>query len=383
MLEGSVARVADRMKVVARLERASDGTSVWSNTYERRDADWFAVQSDLAAGIAESLRATAGLAGTSTHVPPKAAHSSVLRGTYDYRTATPEALKRAVVEFQHAIDLDPDYGAAYANLASAKYSRAWVYGSDGTKAEIAEAMALYRKAIALSPELPAPHANLAFILMQDDWDWGQAERELRSLAATGRNANACGFYGLLLLYEGRTPEADRYLAMAQNLDPFGTSTLNDLLIARNLERRYDDEREVAAQFKSVSPQAIAPDIGIGLSYLLDGRPALARPVFASLRGRTPGTPLFEAMVLAREGRRDEALRMMQPLADRYPNAGVPMQWFALVYAFLGDEENTVKWLERSADRRELQVLNMAIHPVYDAMQTSPSFVALKRRIGLR
>ena len=85
---------------------------------------------------------------------------------------------------------------------------------------------------------------------------------------------------------------------------------------------------------------------------------------------------------ARAGRRDEALRLLRPFEEKYPNTGAALQWFALTYAFLGDEPNTVKWLERSANRHEWQALNLAVHLAYAPMRNSPAFRALEKRMGL-
>jgi len=90
----------------------------------------------------------------------------------------------------------------------------------------------------------------------------------------------------------------------------------------------------------------------------------------------------EAFAFAKQGRREDALNLIRPFEEKYPNSGVALQWIALVYAFLGDEANTVKWLERSADRHEFQSLNIAVHPAYAFMRNSPEFVALKKRMGL-
>jgi predicted Zn-dependent protease len=158
--------------------------------------------------------------------------------------------------------------------------------------------------------------------------------------------------------------------------------LGNRALARNLEGHFSEAREIARQMAVESPKAIAPQQIIAMTYVEEGQPELAVPIFRQLRERIPQAGIFEAMAYARAGQREEALRLIRPLEEKYPNPGVSMQWFALVYALLGDEPNTVKWLQRSADRREWQALNLAIHPVYARMRNSPGFRALEKRMGL-
>jgi hypothetical protein len=92
--------------------------------------------------------------------------------------------------------------------------------------------------------------------------------------------------------------------------------------------------------------------------------------------------MLEAMALGRAGQREEALRLLRPFEEKYPNSGVALEWFALAYAYMGDQANTVKWLTRSADRHEWQALNLAVHPAYAGMRNLPAFRALEQRMGL-
>jgi TolB-like protein len=183
VLEGSVERSGDRVKIIARLERVSDRALVWSNTYERGASDLFAVQSELAAGIAGGLKTTVGV--PPAHIPNPAALEFAMKGRYDLQLVTTESLTRAESEYQQAIVLDSGYAAAYIGLASAKYNHALARGSTyRTDAERQSAEQLFRTALDLDPNLPTAHAMLAAFAMQYDWDWGRAEQQLR-LALTG------------------------------------------------------------------------------------------------------------------------------------------------------------------------------------------------------
>lgn len=382
VLEGSVARSGDRIKVIAHLERVSDGSLLWSNTYERGTADLFAVQSELAAGIAGSLKAATGIPAAK-HIPIAQAYDSVLQARYDMQQMTPESLTRAETKYRHAIDVDPEYAAAWLGLGDVQYNLSAARGSAyRTEAERRTAEQSFHKALQLEPDLPAAHAMLAALVMQYDWDWDRAERELQRALAGGSSATAETYYAFLLIFRGRFPEADQHIRRMLDLDPFSTPTLGNRALARNLEGHFSEAREIARQMAVESPKAIPPQQIIGMTYLEEGQTELALPIIRQLKDRIPHAEIFEAMAYAKAGQREEALRMIRPLEEKYPNPGVSMQWFALVYAFLGDESNTVKWLERSADRREWQALNLAVHPVYARMRNSPGFRALEKRMGL-
>jgi serine/threonine-protein kinase len=381
VLEGSVERSGDRIRIVAQLERVSDGSQVWSNTYERRTSDTFAVESELAADIAGSLKAT--WTPATGHIPNAEAYEFLMKARYDMQQMTTESLARAESGYQRAIDLDPEYAAAYLGLASAKYNafaaRGFTYQME---VERRSAEHLFRKALELDAGLPSAHAMLATLAMQYDWDWGRAEQELQLAVAGPASATAESFYSILLIFLGRFSEADQHIRRMVDLDPFSTATMNNLSVARNLEGRFAEAREIAQRMAAEYPSMIPPQQMIGTTYIEEGHPELALPRFRQLKQRFPGAPVFEAMACARAGQREEALRLIRPFEEKYPNTGVSIYWFALVYAFMGDEPNTVKWLERSADRHEFQALGLAVSPVYAPMRNSPGFRALRKRMGL-
>jgi TolB-like protein/Flp pilus assembly protein TadD len=382
VLEGSVERSGDRVKIIAHLERVSDGSLLWSNTYERKASDLFAVQAELAAGIASSLKVASGAPGAK-HVPNGEAHDLVIKARYEMQQMTTESVTRAETEYQRAIDLDPEYAAAYLGLANTKYDQFVARGSAfQTEAERGSAEQLLHKALELDPDLPTAHAMLATFAMQYDWDWDRAEREFRLAVSGPSSATAESFYAFLLVFRGRFAEADRHVQRMVDLDPFSTATMNNLGVIRNLEGRFAEAREIAQKMAAQSPAMIAPQQMIGGTYIEEGHPELAFPIFRQLKQRYPQAQLFEAMAYAATGQREEALRLIRPYEEKYPNAGVSMGWFAFVYALLDDEPDTVKWVQRSVDMHEWQALSLAVNPVYARMQNSPGFQALKKRMGL-
>jgi TolB-like protein/Flp pilus assembly protein TadD len=377
VLEGSVSSASNRVKIVAKLERVGDGALLWSETYERPESDLSAVQSDLTAGIAKSLKLTAPL--KARHVPNAKAHSFLMKGRYEGQQMTSEAVKQAEVDFQHAIDLDPGYALAYLQLAVQKYNEGSARGSTyQTEEERKSSEQLLHKALELDPDLPSAHGMLAMFAMQYDWDWARAEREIR-LAAAGPPSTAAELYfAFLLTFRGRFAEADEHIRRMQDLDPFSIVSMLNVAILRNLEGRFQEAREIAQNMLAISPKMLGAQQLIGATYAEEGHPELALPIFRQLEPRFPQIQLYEAMTYAAAGQGQEALRLIRPYEEKYPNPGVAMQWFALVYGALGD----VKWLERSADRHEFQALNLAVNPVFASMRNSAGFRALEKRMGL-
>jgi TolB-like protein/Flp pilus assembly protein TadD len=382
VLEGSVERSGDRVRIVAHLERVSDGSLLWSNTYERKATDLFAIQSELAAGIAGGLKVSAG-PKPANHIPGPEAHDLVMKGRYALEQNTIESLAQAGLDFQRAVDLDPQYAAAYFGLGNTEYSKA---GATGiyvrTIGERERAERYFHKALTLDPNLPAAHAGLARLAMQYDWDWKRAEEEIQLALAGPPTATAESAYAALLIFRGRFAEADVHLQICEDLDPFSTATMLNVANTRNLEGRFAEARERAQKLSAAYPNILPARQLIGLTYIEEGRPDLALADLEAQKQNTPFAPFREAMARARAGQREQAVRLIAPFEEKYPNAGVSMGWFALVYAFMGDQPNTLKWMERSADQHEWGILSIGIHPVYAFMQGSPGFHALKKRMGL-
>jgi serine/threonine protein kinase/Flp pilus assembly protein TadD len=381
VLEGSLDRQGDRVRITARLERVEDGSVLWSTTYERPASDLLDVQSDLIKRIAKTLR----VAPTSTpkHVPNAEAHDYLMKGRYEMQQMTTGFLNQAGADFQHAIDLDPQYALAYLDLGVQKFNQGVARGSTyQTEEERKSSEQLLRKALSLDPSLPAAHGLLAIMAMQYDWDWDRAERELKLGEAAGPNANVEQGYASLLLFRGRFAEADKHIQRLEELDPFETAVMANISLMRLLEGRIAEARATAQKISAAYPNVLAAKAIVSGCDILDGRTDVALEEIREWKKSFPPAQMYEAMAQAHAGNREEALRLIRPFEEKYPNPGVAMQWFALVYGQLGDEPNTVKWLERSADRHEWQVLNLAVSPLYGDLHNSAGFRALEKRIGL-
>jgi TolB-like protein len=383
VVEGSVERSGDRIKTIAHLERAADGFHLWSNTYERQTSDLFAAQSELAAAIAGNLKAASGLPGPVKYAPKAEAIDWTMKGRYESHQSTPQSLARGEADLRRATEIDPQYASAYAALAALKFSQAPVRVGVRTETERVQCEQFARKAIELDPELSSPRVTLAYLAMQYDWDWIGAEKQLRLALSTNPDASVDTAFATYLIFRGRFAEADPYLRRAQDLDPFGVATLNNIANARYLEGRPAEHYDIVRKLMLISPDLLAAQLGSAAADATEGHTEEAWSKFQKLKDRAPAAAnVAEAWARSGLGQREQSLRLIGPYEDRYPNAGIPAEGFALVYAHLGDEPNTVKWLQRSVDAKEWQALNLAVNPAFQSMENSSAFLVMKSRMGL-
>jgi tetratricopeptide (TPR) repeat protein len=369
------------VKIVARLERTSDGSLLWSNQYDRPETELAEVQSELAAGIASSLRIAP--IPMAKHTPPPEAHDYVMKARYEIQQFTLESVRQAEADLQRAIELDPQYAIAYFDLGIEKFNESAARGSTyQTDEERKIGAELIHHALELDPNIPAAYGQLATMAMQYDWDWDRAERDLKMGASLGPSPGIEQGYAALLLFRGRLAEAEQHIRKMQEIAPFEVSTILDVAQMRLTEGRTEESRELAQRVAAGNPRLFAAKLVLVGCDIWDGHTEAALEAIKEWKKVFPAAQMFEAMAHAQAGQREEALRLIRPFEEKYPNPGAAMQWFALVYALLDDEPNTVKWLNRSADNHEWQVLNVAVNPVYAKMRGSAGFQALEKRIGL-
>lgn len=382
ILEGSVERYGDRVKIVARLERVSDGAHMWARTYERQTKDLFDVQSELAEAIAANLRGSASAAVAPRRIMrDEIAHDAYMHARFELEQGSPEAVLQAQSDFQEAIDRDPTYAAAYAGLGSARYNLGSArFNSKFSDQKGSEEM--WQRALTLDSTLEEAHCGLAMLAMQYDWDWARAETEVRAALESGPSARADLRYATILVFQHRFAEADEHLLRSQEIDPVGVRYMLMrgqmwILEKRAARARAEVQKVLAEQPGNVQAQSTMSSID-----LYEGHFDLALTRMQRLAEQAPSVRVLEAVILGAEGHREEALRIIHMDESNYETGNVPMASFASAYASIGDVPNTVKWLERSADRHEWQALSIAVNGAYEKMQNEPGIRALKQRMHL-
>jgi TolB-like protein/tetratricopeptide (TPR) repeat protein len=381
LLEANMERSGDNVNLIATLIRTSDGTRIWTNTYRRSVADLTTIQTDLTEGVRASL-GIAAPADRKQHIPPNEAHEYYLKARFEADQMTVAANVLAQQDYRRALEIDPSYAAAYQGLASAIWNRNIWAGERPVPEERRESERLYQKVIELEPDSMPARQSLALFAMQYDWDWQRAEREFRTVVAADRNAAAESHYALLCLIQGRRQDADDHLRRARDIDPLGSLSSSNSLLFFLLEGRYAEAREECRKILDRNPDALNWQVQLNVIDALLGRTATALENLRKLQRKEPAASLSLAWVEATAGHPDEALRIVRTLEPGYQDGKFLMSEYASVYAALGDEPNTVKWLERSMDSREMPAIYIHVAPGLASMQNTPAFHRLKKRMNL-
>ena len=391
LLETSLRRVGDRVRVTAQLIDARTESHLWAEQYDRDVNDPLSLQRDAAAAVAgrtlSSLGVSAGnrQAQGERHSSKSAAYEHYLRGRFYWAKDSIDGLHKARDNFQKAIDLDPSYARAYSGLADT-YALLGSYGlmPIGESHPLGRKAAL--KALALDESLVDAHRSLAAITADYYWDWQEVDRHYaRALALGPNDATTLSFYGFYLAYTGRPAEAVPFAEQACRLDPVSPNARTTRGSVLQLAGRFDDalrefEEALALDANFSLAQALA-----GLVYLQKAMPD--RAIAAAQKARDLGGPRPDIIsvhgyILARAGRRDDAMKALEDLRRlNQPRGPSPFQ-MALVYVGLDDMDRAFEWLDKAVDARNWETPMIKANPIFERLRSDPRFPALLRRIGL-
>src|SRR6202166_4927844 len=309
LLEGSVRKQGERVRIVAELINAADGRELWSNTYDRELKDVFAVQSEIAVAVTDQLKIKLLGASAKSDAAPSndnlAAYNAVQQGTFYLRLSTEEGPRKATEFYGEAIRLDPNYALAHANLSSAwrQLGATWLGGTEANEA-YAKARNEAHVALSLAPNLSAAHEALGFVLLTPDLDFAGADAEFRKAEklapadAAPKNARSYSFAA-----EGRLAEAENLARQALTLDPLGVTRY--LSLARILigGGRYDEAEAALGKARALQPAAAPTHVYLTIIDILRGNTAAA---LQDAQLEPPGFWRDYALALATQGQSDRA-----------------------------------------------------------------------------
>jgi class 3 adenylate cyclase/TolB-like protein/Tfp pilus assembly protein PilF len=385
VLEGSVIRAGDRVRISIRLIHAPTDRPLWSETYERSLVDVLALQGEVARAVATAVRAQltpderARLA-SARQVDPRA-HEAYLRGRYWWNTRTRDGLDKALVYFRQAIEIDPTWAPGYAGMAD-------VYETYGNNRHWPPAEAHPRaraaalKAIELDENLPEAHVTLSAVMRDYEWDWEGSEREIRRALELDPNyARGWQIYSWNLLSLGRIEEALRAMSKARELDPLSPRINANVGTLLYFARDYEAaERESKKSMEADSLQSLW---NLGSIYVQQGRFEEAIRAFQESDrqgGTEAGANLAHAYAVA--GNRSEARRIVGEREQRGRSEFVPSTGMAMAYTALGDFDRAFSWLERGYRERTVTVANLQFDPRLDPLRRDSRFGDLLVRMGL-
>jgi TolB-like protein/tetratricopeptide (TPR) repeat protein len=388
VVEGSVIRSGDRIRITAQLIQGNSDVHVWSGTFDRELRDVLALQSDVAQGIARQIKIALGPQSSSplsSRAVAPDVYESYLKGRFELNKGTPAALAEALRQFQAAIDADATFAPAYAGLAGT-YNKLGLVFIGGSPLEVRpKILAAVNKALELDPDLVEARILLADAL-QKDWQWAKAEQEYRQAIAHNPNdAGALSGFSAWLLCQGRIQEALEWERRARELDPLG---FEDVTIGWILfqARRYDDAIGELRGILAVDPEN--PTALWFLGFALIGAKRFDEAVVtlertATVTDRSSGVLGVLVHAYAGAGRRADALRVLEELHRRQQTGYVPAAAFLNAYLGLGDTEEAFVWLGRAADERSNITQFLKVHPFFDPLRGDPRFAAYLRRANFQ
>jgi TolB-like protein/DNA-binding winged helix-turn-helix (wHTH) protein/Flp pilus assembly protein TadD len=389
IVEGSVIRDGNRIRVHAQLIRAATDEHFWSEAYDRELRDVLTLQSDVAQSIAQKVEVTitgeerARLTAARPIAPEVYENYLKGRSILD-KSYSRSGLKESIGYFEEATKRDPAFAPAYVGLADA-YDRLGTIFIGTPPSEVRpKVVNAARKALELDPELAEAHVLLADIYQQQ-WHWSDAQAEYkRALDLKPNDAAAHLGFAHWLLCQGRTQEALTWTERGRELDPIevsGTSIGETLFFAR----RYDEAIHELHSVLAVQGDSASALWYLGFSLIAKGQPEDAIPVLekaVSITNRSSGVIGVLISAYAHAGRRKDALRLLDELKQRRQRGYVPAGAFVNAYLGMEDREQTLAWLEHAYQEQSNILQFLKVHPYFDPLRDDPRFKDLLHRVGL-
>ena len=389
VVEGTVQRSGDRVRISAQLIEASSDKHLWSQSYEGELKDTLALQSQVAQAIADQIRINLNsqeqAALKNVRVVDPQAYESYLKGRYFWNKRTADGLRAALAYFNQAIDEDPKYAQAYSGLSDTYALLGdWQYAVMTPKEAMPKAKAAAMKAIELDSSLGEAHNSLAFCLDGFDWDLKGGEREfLRALELNPGYATAHHWFAWHLSLMGRYPEAIAEMKKAQNLDPLSLIIQADLAELLVIAHEYDESIQQSQKAIEMDPNFAMAHNQLGQGYLEKhmNEPAVAQLRAAvQLSADSPTCVANLARAYAASGNKSEATDLLGELKKRSNANYSHGSEIATVYAALGDKDQAMIWLAKAYEERFNP--GVLLRPGFDPLRTDPRFQDIVRRVGL-
>src|SRR5260221_1086347 len=386
VVEGTVSRSGDRVRVTAQLIQAATDRHLWAQSYDREVRDVLGLQSEVAAAIAQAIQVKLQpeekrrMSRTQAPVRPEA-YEAYLKGRFYWSKRSPKTSLKAVDYFQQAIEQDPAYAPAYSGLSDT-YRAFDLQGLASPRECMPKAEAAARKALALDDTLAEAHASLAGVLYRYDWDWEGAEREFRlSLELEPNYAEGHRAYAVYLMTVRRHEEALAEAQRARELSPLSLVINAELGLALVRLGRYDEAIEQSQKTLEIDPKFGRAYQTLAFAYEGKGDWPRAMEAFER-RGGGQGRPnAWLGYAYGVTGRRREALEMLARLETLSHEQYVSPQGPAIIHLGLGNKDEAMTWLEKAYDARAFEVLGFS-GPLFDRLSGDPQFQDLLRRMRL-
>jgi TolB-like protein/Tfp pilus assembly protein PilF len=388
IVEGTVLRAGDRIRVTAQLIDASRDQHIWAQSYEQSLGDILTLQGRVAQDIAEHVNAK--LTGSEQHrlaasrsIRP-AAYENYLKGRFFWNKRTEKDARQAIHYFEQAIALQPDYPEAYAGIAEAYVVLGWDDAVMPPDEAFPKAKAAALRALEIDRSSSAAHVALMWVQLFYEWDWEQAEKEAREAIRLSPNSStAHHHYSRLLTFTGRFDEALAESRKSLQLDPLDPIAGGGMAWNNYLARRYDPAIQQSLQMIEMYPSMPGFYWFLGWSYEAQDRFQEAIQALQGARDRSDSAWAVANVGYAYgiSGNRQAALSSIDELVARSRQKYVPPYYIALVYASLPEKDQALAWLQKASQEHSPDLVFLKTDPKLDPLRSDRRFSELVRHIG--
>ncbi len=392
VIEGSVRRDAERVRITAQLIQVKDQSHLWARQYDRDLGHLLELQGEISREVANEIEFSlsgqrpieAGRESAAPEARSIEVYDLYLKGRYFWNKRTPEGFQQAADYFQQAIAKDPNYGRAYAGLADTfGLMSTWSIGPHNELMPKARTAAL--RALELDDSLAEAHASIALIEESYDYDWPEAEKEFRrAIQLNPQYATAHQWYAEFLSFQGRFDEAFAESEQARQMDPLSPIIATDHATLLYNSRQYDSALKQCRSALELDPNFEHARAQMISSYLQLGRydDAIAEINRVNGGGERPWILAWKAAVYHRSGRTEEARRTVSKLEQIPVSRPERNQNLLIAYSGTGQKERVLELLEKAYADHSNAVLQIKVDPMLDSFRTDPRFVDLLRRVRL-
>lgn len=378
VLEGSVRKAGNALRVTAQLIRADNGYHLWSETYDRELKDVFKVQDDIADAVVTALKAhllpTRSAAQAEVRTASIASYDQYLQGRQSFNRGDTEGYQDAVTAFSAATSLDPHYAPAYAALALAQF---WLADTETDDRGFERALAAANKAVALAPGLGSGYAARGFVRAIQSFDFAGGKADLdQAVALSPRDADVLHRSAVVLAILGNLPAAIARERQALALDPLSAEICMRLAFFLVADQQFPEARQLYEQALAIAPSSIRAHFNLGQLDLLENRPEQALTAFRQTE-HVGFSLMGEAMAEYSLGHLDASQRDLDRLIALNDTWAV-----AQVYAWRGENDRALDWLERAYSQHDPGLTWIKTYPTFRALRGEARYTALLRRMKL-
>ena len=390
VLEGSIRRLGERIRVTARLVSVPDGSVLWADKFDENFTDIFKVEDSISGKVAEALALK--LSGeqqkglTKRYTDNAEAYQLYLKGRYFWNKRTEDGFNRGIAQFKQAVETDSNYGLAYAGLADS-YIGLTFYNFAAPNETMPKAKEAAMNALAIDNALAEAHASLAHVLLNYDWNWSEAEKEFKlSIELNPDYATAHQWYAVHYLTAiGRVDLALQEMKRALVLEP--TSLVMNTFMGATLyfAERYDDAIEQCRRTIEMDPNFAVAHWHLALAYEQKDMFDEAIAEFQTATALSGGSLLMKASLAhayAKANRKDEAITILNELKELSKERYVSSYETAAIYVALGDNEQEFKLLEKAYKEHCFHLVYLKVWPQFSIVRADPRVQDLVQRIGL-